>query len=150
MSNGRLYQIQAHCTYTCQYHFVWTPKYRGKVLADRYIKAELKRLFNMICRWKGFAMHSWHVGDEHIHLVMSIPPKYSVAYAMAIMKGKSSSWIKKKTNKFPKGTLWERGYFVSTVGVDEVAVRRYVEDQRHHQIELRQTSMWDRLRTKSA
>lgn len=55
---------------------------------------------------------------------------------MAILRGKSSAWIKKKTKKFPQGTLWERGYFVSTVGLNEIAVKRYVENQSHYQIEL--------------
>lgn len=135
MANRRLYQL-SHCTYLCDYHVVWTPKYRGKVLADRFIKQELKRTFKMICKWKGFVIRAWHVGDEHIHLYVSIPPKYSVSYAVGILKGKSSAWIKKKTTKFPKGTLWERGYFVSTIGLNEHAVKRYVENQSHHQLEL--------------
>lgn len=149
MTNARLYQQQSHATYTCQYHIVWTPKYRGKVLADKYIKQELKCLFKMVCRWKGFAIHAWHVGDDHIHLVLTIPPKYSVAYAVALIKGKSSSWIKKKTTKFPQGTLWNRGYFVSTVGVDEIAVKRYVTDQSHHQTELKQSSLFEKLRPRT-
>ena len=86
MSNGWLYAQPSHCTYTCQYHLVWTPKYRGKVLAEKYIKQELKRIFKMICAWKGFTVHAWHIGDEHIHLFVSIPPKYSVAYALAVIK----------------------------------------------------------------
>lgn len=137
MANRRLYQL-SHCTYTCEYHVVWTPKYRGKVLADKYIKDELKRIFKQICVWKGFLIRAWHIGDEHIHLYVSIPPKYSVVYAIQILKGKSSAWIKKKTKKFPQGTLWERGYYVSTVGLNEMAVRKYVENQQHRQIELEQ------------
>ena len=85
-------------------------------MADMYIKAELKRIFKLICRWKGFQILAWHIGDEHIHLYASIPPKYSVAYAMAILKGKSSAWIKKKSSKIPQGSFWARGYFVTTVG----------------------------------
>lgn len=87
-------------------------------MADTYIKAEFKRIFKAIAKWKGFRIHAWHIGDDHIHLDMDIPPKYSVAYAVEIMKGKSSSWIKKKTKKFPPGSLWARGYFVSTIGLD--------------------------------
>lgn len=135
MANRRIYQL-SRCTYVCQYHIVWTPKYRGKVLEDKYIKQELKRIFKMICKWKGFPIHAWHIGDEHIHLFITIPPKYSVAYAMAIIKGKSSAWIKKKTKKFPKGTLWNRGYFATTVGVNELVVKKYVENQRYHQRDL--------------
>jgi len=89
----------------------------------------------MIAKWKGFRIYSWHVGDEHIHLHFTIPPKYSVAYAVAIIKGKSSSWIKKKTKKFPLGTLWCRGYFISTIGINEFAIRAYIENQKRYQKE---------------
>ena len=132
--NGRLYQ-QTHATWKCDYHLVWCPKYRGPVLADRYIKQELRLIFKQICRWKGFRIHAWHIGDEHIHLYVSIPPKYSVAYALAVLKGKSSSWIKKKTKRYPPGTFWARGYFVSTIGANEYQIRNYIKDQSHHQKE---------------
>jgi putative transposase len=115
------------------------------VLSDRYIKQELKRIFKMVCQWKGFTIHAWHVGDDHIHLFVSIPPKYSVAYALAVIKGKSSAWLRKKTNKFPQGALWERGYFVSTVGVNEQAVRQYVNNQHLHHSEMKQLSILERM-----
>ena len=133
VSSRRLYQLE-HSTYRCFYHIVWTPRYRGKVLRDQYIKAELKRILLQICRWKSWQMQAWHIGDEHIHLYVGIPPKYSVAYALAIMKAKSSAWLKKKTKKFPPGALWARGYFVSTVGIDEAIIKKYVQDQSHHQV----------------
>lgn len=79
-----------HCTYSCSYHIVWTPRYRGKVLAKSFIKQELKRELTQIARWKGFVIHAWHIGDEHIHLYITIPPKYSVSYAIQVMKGKTS------------------------------------------------------------
>ena len=134
MANARLYQL-SHCTYICKYHVVWTTKYRGKILADHFIKQEMKRIFKMIAKWKDMQIHAWHVGDEHIHLYITISPKYSVSYSVGILKGKSSAWIKKKTKKFPKGTLWTRGYFVSTIGLNEFAVRKYIENQRKYQIE---------------
>ncbi len=127
----RLYQLN-HCTYTCQYHIVWVAKYRGKVLVSTYIKLELKRIFKQISSWKGFSIFAWHVGDEHVHLYLSVPPKYSVAYAIQILKGKSSAWIKKKTKKLPPGTLWCRGYFVSTVGLDECQIKRYIQNQSYY------------------
>ena len=133
--NRRLYQ-QAHATWVCDYHIVWCPKYRGKVLDTLYIKQELKREFKLIARWKELSIRAWHVGDEHIHLYLTIPPKYSVAYIIQILKGKTSSWIKKKTKKFPKGTLWARGYFVSTVGLNEHQIKNYITNQHHHQREL--------------
>ena len=133
MTNGKLYNL-SHCSYHCEYHLVWVPKYRGKVLADTYIKQELKRIFNSICKWKKFELKQWHVGDEHIHLYISIPPKYSISYALTILKGKSSAWIKKKTKKLPKGSLWARGYYVTTLGINEHQIRNYIKNQQHHQV----------------
>ncbi len=96
-----LYQLE-HCTYHCSYHIVWTPRYRGKVLSDLYIKQELQRMFKTIANWKGLTIYAWHIGDEHIHLHIAIPPKYSIAYIIQILKGKTSGWIKKKTKNSPK------------------------------------------------
>ena len=133
--NRRLYQ-QSHATWICDYHIVWCPKYRGKVLDTLFIKQELKREFKLIARWKELTIRAWYVGDEHIHLYITIPPKYSVAYIIQILKGKTSSWIKKKTKKFPKGTLWARGYFVSTIGLNEHQIKNYITNQHHHQRDL--------------
>lgn len=125
-----------HCTFNCSYHIVWAPRYRGKVLKTPFIKAELKRQFSQIARWKSLIIHAWHIGDEHIHLYLTIPPKYSPAYIIQVLKGKTSNWLKKKTKYFPPGPLWQRGYFVSTIGIQEAAVKRYIQNQSHHQIEL--------------
>jgi len=105
-------------------------------MADTNIKAELKRIFKLICRWKGFQIIAWHIGDEHIHLYIVVPPKFSIAYAVSVLKGKSSAWIKKKNRRIPKGTFWARGYFVSTIGIQEAAMKKYIENQWHHQIEM--------------
>jgi putative transposase len=138
----KLYQLK-HCTYHCSYHIVWCPRFRGKVLADNYIKQQLMRMFKQIANWKGLIIYAWHIGDEHIHLHISIPPKYSIAYIIQILKGKTSGWIKKKTKKFPRGVLWGRGYYVSTVGISEIAVKNYVKNQEHHQVELQQLKLMD-------
>ena len=89
-SNARLYNLD-HCTYICQYHLVWCVRYKQKLLADNYIKLELKRIFKTIAKWKKFEILQWHVGDEHVHLYVIIPPKFSVSYALQILKGKSSA-----------------------------------------------------------
>ena len=133
-NDSRLYNLD-HCTYVCQYHLVWSTKYRGKVLADIYIKQEFKRIFKMLAKWKGLKILAWHIGDEHIHLYTIIPPKYSVSYAIQILKGKSSSWIKKKTKKLPQGSLWSRGYFVSTIGINEYQIRNYINNQQRYRPE---------------
>ena len=124
----RLYSLE-HSTWECSYHLVFVTKYRGKVLSDTYIKAELKRMFKQIARWKDFALRQWHIGDEHVHLYIDIPPKYSPAYAIQILKGKTLTWIKKKTKKLPQGTLWSRGYFVFTVGANEYQIKNYIKNQ---------------------
>lgn len=98
-------------------------------------------MFKFIARWKRLYIYAWHIGDEHIHLHVAIPPKYSVSYIAQILKGKTSSWIKKKTKKFPKGTFWSRGYFVSTTGLDH-RVKKYIENQHHHQVELMQSKLF--------
>jgi len=84
----KLYKLE-HCTYCCQYHVVWTPRYRGRVMADIYIKQELKRIFKFIAKWKGLKILEWHIGDEHVHLYLVIPPKYSVSYILCVFKAKS-------------------------------------------------------------
>jgi len=93
-------------------------------------------MFKHIARWKELHIHAWHIGEDHIHLFLSIPPKYSASYIIQILKGKTSAWIKKKSKRFPDGTLWQRGYFVSTIGLDEHQIKKYIENQSHHQIEL--------------
>jgi len=137
----KLYKLE-HCTYCCQYHVVWTTRYRGRVLSDNYIKAELKRTFKFIAKWKGFRIVQWHVGDEHIHLYLAIPPKYSISYVIQVLKSKSSNWIKKKTKKFPRGALWARGYFVSTIGINEHAIRNYIQNQEHKKTDMKNLKMF--------
>jgi len=105
-------------------------------MADIYIKQELKRMFKYIAKWKGLEIKQWHIGDEHIHLYIAIPPKYSISYIIQVMKGKTSSWLKKKKSSIPKGSYWARGYFVTTLGVNEIAVRKYIENQEKHKYEI--------------
>lgn len=131
----KLYRLE-HSTYVCQYHIVWIPRYRGKVLADTYSKQELKRIFKFMCKWKGFTIVAWHVGDDHIHLYLIIPPKYSVSYAIQILKSKSANWLKKKTKRFPQGNLWARGYFVSTIDINEQVIINYIKNQDHKRINI--------------
>jgi putative transposase len=94
------------------------------------------KMFKYIAKWKKLHIIAWHIGEEYIHLQISIPPKYSVSYITQVLKGKTSMWIKKKTKKLPDGSLWARGYFVTTTGLNEHQVRNYILNQSHHQIEL--------------
>jgi len=135
MSSNRLYNLD-HCLYRCEYHLVWIPKYRGKVMADKYIKQVLRNIFKQIAKWKELKIYAWHIGDEHIHLFISVPPKFSISYVVGILKGKSSAWLKKKTKKLPQGSFWGRGYFVTTISINELAMKKYIENQQHHQVDL--------------
>lgn len=99
-------------------------------------------MFKQIANWKDLRIYAWHIGDEHIHLHITIPPKYSIAYIIQVLKSKTSGWLKKKTKKFPPGVLWGRGYYVSTLGLNEESVKHYVQNQQHHQITLEQRKLW--------
>ncbi|MBL8032047.1 MAG: IS200/IS605 family transposase [Candidatus Doudnabacteria bacterium] len=144
----RTIRTLSHCFYDLKYHLVWTPKYRGKVLKDTKIKQELRRIFETICKWKHWEVVELNIQDDHIHFVLLATPRDSVSYAMQILKGKSSAWMKKKikhkSGLYEKESLWARGYFVSTIGLDEMIIRRYVTHQdKHHQTS--QPSLFDKL-----
>ena len=132
-----------HCYYEMKYHFVWTPKYRGKVLTTKKIKDEVHRTFESICKYK-----HWDIQDDHIHLILSASPRDSVSYIMQMIKGKSSAWLKKKIKRthglYEQRSLWARGYFVSTIGLDEMIIRRYVKHQHHHN-QVDQPSLFSKL-----
>jgi putative transposase len=115
---------------------VWTPKYRGRIFVREQAKIEVERIIKMICKWKGFEIIELNIQEDHLHICLIIPPKYSLSYALALIKGKTSAWIKKSDHKIrgicDKGSLWARGYFVSTIGIDEFIIRRYVKHQSKH------------------
>src|SRR5262249_28610937 len=97
-----------------------------------------KRIFESICRWKHWEIIELNIQDDHVHLVLLATPRESVSYIMQLLKGKSSAWMKKKLKRtrslYDKSSLWARGYFVSSIGLDEQIIRRYVRHQAtHHQ-----------------
>lgn len=144
----RTIRTLSHCFYDLKYHFVWTPKYRGDVLKPEKVKNELRRIFETICKWKHWEIVELNIQHDHIHLLLLTTPRDSISYTMQILKGKSSAWMKKKIKRthglYEKQSLWARGYFVSTVGIDEALMRRYVKHQ-HHQNQIDQPSLFDKL-----
>lgn len=148
MAHKRTIRTLSHCFYDLKYHIVWTPKYRGKVLTTTKINAELRRIFESICKWKHWEIIELNIQPDHIHLCILLTPRDSVSYAMQILKGKSSAWIKKKIkrkhNLYERNSLWARGYFASTIGIDECIIRRYVKHQHHHN-EVDQPSLFTKL-----
>jgi putative transposase len=118
------------------------------VLAQDKIKHELRRIFESICKWKHWEILELNIQDDHIHMLLLTTPRDSVSYTMQILKGKSSAWLKKKIKRahglYERQSLWARGYFVSTVGIDEFIIRRYVKHQHHHNA-VDQPSLFDKL-----
>lgn len=146
--NRRTIRTLSHCFYDIKYHLVWTPKFRGKTLKSKKVKQELEKIFNSICRWKGWTILELNIQDDHIHMILLATPKNSVSYIMQIIKGKSSAWMKKKIKRtrdlYNKSSLWSRGYFVSTIGIDEFIIKRYVRHQsKHNQTE--QQNLFDQI-----
>ncbi len=119
----RDYESISHTRYECKYHIVFIPKYRKKKLYGRIrreLGQELRRL-------------AGHMMADHIHMLMSIPPKHSVSQVVGYIKGKSAIWIARSYGErqryFSGQHMWARGYFVSTVGLDEEVIREYIKTQ---------------------
>ncbi len=110
---------------------VFIPEYRRKVLYGK-LRQAVGRILGELCEQKGITLVEGHAAIDHVHLLLSIPPKYSVAYTVGFLKGKSAVCIHRELLKEKRMTglhFWATGYWVSTVGRDEEAVRKYVREQ---------------------
>jgi putative transposase len=133
-----------HSKWECKYHIVWIPKYRKKSIYKdlrKYLGATLKDL----ALQKECTIEEGHLMSDHVHILISIPPKYSVAQVVGFIKGKSAISIARtymgRRKHFTGQSFWARGYYVSTVGRDEETVRNYIkhqesEDKRIEQLNL--------------
>ena len=126
------YETQKHTTWECKYHIVFIPKCRKKVL-DGQLRRELGVVIRELARQKESRVEEGHLMADHVHMMISIPPKYSVAQVMGYIKGKTAIHIARvyagRRRSFVGQQFWARGYWVSTVGRDEAAVRRYIQEQ---------------------
>ena len=127
------YRKLSHVVYHCNYHVVWVPKYRYRVL-EGAVKEMVERDIHTLCSWREVEVVELSVQRDHVHLVCSIPPKLSVSEFMGLLKGKLAIKLFKSYPGLRKkpywgNHFWARGYFVSTVGVDEEMIRRYVKHQ---------------------
>ena len=127
------YKKLSHVVYRCDYHIVWVPKYRFRILTGE-VKKLIEEDIRMLCEWKRCEIHEMSVQKDHIHLVISIPPKISISEMMGILKGKLAiklfkSYPKMKQKPYWGNHFWARGYFVSTIGLDEEMIKRYVKYQ---------------------
>ena len=138
------WQSQAHVKWDCKYHVVILPKYRRKVFFGKR-RSDIGKILRQLCQQKGVVLVEGNAMPDHIHMVLSIPPKYSVAMTMGYLKGKSAVRINRELLK-TQGTLfgrsfWARGYCVSTVGLDEEMIRAYVRNQEELDKKLDQTEL---------
>jgi len=126
------YSSLAHTKWDCKYHVVFIPKYRRKVFYGQ-ISKDLGRVFAALALQKECRIESGSIQPDHVHMLISIPPKLAVSQVVGYIKGKSAIYIAKtyrhKDRNFVGEHFWARGYFVSTVGKDEDTIRDYIQSQ---------------------
>ena len=136
----------SHVKWECKYHIVFIPKYRKKVLYGM-VRRQVGAILRDLCVQKGIVLLQGNAVLDHVHLVVSIPPKYSVAFTIGWLKGKSAVRIHREVLKERRVTglhFWARGYCVSTVGLDKQKVLEYVRDQeKQDRVGDGQLEIWD-------
>ena len=137
MANTR--DTLSHTKWLCKYHIVFTPKYRRKAIFGQY-RESIGQILRQLCNYKGVEIIEGHLMPDHVHILVSIPPKYSVSQFMGYLKGKSSLMIfDRHANlkyKFGNRHFWAEGYYVSTVGLNEATIRKYIKNQESHDIAM--------------
>jgi len=135
-----------HTKWECKYHVVFIPKYRRKVMYGS-IRAELGPIMRELAQHKESEVEEGHLKVDHVHMMLSIPPKYSVSGVVGYIKGKSAISIARRfmdrKKNFVGLNFWARGYYVSTVGKDEARVRQYIRDQEKEDRRLDQLKMFE-------
>ena len=129
----QLYKRLSHSIWLCTYHIVFCPKYRYEVLSGR-AEVEVRNHLYQLCGQKDqVTINEINIQNDHIHMIISIPPKYAISEMMGFLKGKSAIRLfqkqKELTKKYWGKHIWARGYCVSTVGLDEEKIRKYVKWQ---------------------
>ena len=125
------WQSLSHVRWECKCHIVIIPKYRKRMLYGK-LKKHVGEVIREVCRQRGIELVEGHLMPDHIHMCVSIPPKHSVAFAIGFIKGKSAVRIHRQILGKKKVTglhFWSRGYCVSTVGLNEETIRKYIREQ---------------------
>ena len=134
----------AHTKWECKYHIVFAPKYRRQIIYGK-IRLDIGQMLRKLCEYKGVEIIEAEVCKDHIHMLLSIPPKYSVAQIMGYLKGKSSLMIFEKyanlKYKYGNRNFWCRGYYVDTVGRNKKAIAEYIRNQLQQDYEEEQLSL---------
>jgi len=140
----KVYESLRHTTWECKYHVVFIPKCRRKVLYGQ-LRRELGGIFLDLAEQKESRIEEGHLMKDHVHMLISVRPKYSVAQVMGYIKGKSAIHIARvyagRRRNFVGQHFWARGYWVSTVGKNEAAVRRYIQEQEKEDKRLEQMNL---------
>ncbi len=123
----------SHVIYRCTYHIVWTPKYRFRVL-EGLVKDLLSNDIPMLLEWKSSELIEMNIQKDHIHLIVSVPPKISISTLMGTLKGKTAikifkSYPQLKVKPYWGNHFWAKGYCVDTIGLDEDKIKKYVKHQ---------------------
>ena len=123
----------SHTVWECKYHIVWVPKNRRKIIYGK-LRKELGGILRRLCEYKGIEVIEGTLCSDHIHLCVSIPPKYPVSTIVGYLKGKSAMMVFERYSRLKRNfkghSFWARGYYVITVGLDEAKIRRYIQNQR--------------------
>ena len=132
METTSSYESLSHSKWNCKYHIVFIPKYRKKVLYGK-IRKFLAGIFHELAAQKGCKIEKGNMVQDHVHMLISIPPKHSVANVIGYIKGKSAIAVARKfgnrERNFNGEKFWARGYAVSTVGFELESIRAYIRDQ---------------------
>mgnify|MGYP006388005777 FL=1 len=134
----------AHTQWECKYHIVFAPKYRRQIIYGK-IKQDIGQMIRKLCEYKGVEIIEAEACKDHIHMLVAIPPKYSVSQFMGYLKGKSSLMIFEKyanlKYKYGNRHFWCRGYYVSTVGKNKKAIAEYIKNQLQEDLAYEQMSI---------
>ena len=140
-----LMESLSHTKWECKYHVIFVPKRRRKVIYEQ-VRKHLGEIFKTLAEQKESKVLEGHLMPDHVHMLLSIPPKYAVSQVVGYLKGKSAIHIARvyggKRRNFVGEHFWARGYWVSTVGRDEAAVRRYIQQQEHEDKRLDQLGLF--------
>ena len=134
----------SHTKWMCKYHIVFTPKYRRKAIYGQ-IRSDIGEILRKLCEYKGVEIIEGHLMHDHVHMLLAIPPKCSVSSVMGYLKGKSSLMIFDKhanlKHRFGNRRFWAEGCYVSTVGLNEATIAKYIREQEAADIALDKLSV---------
>ena len=137
----------SHAKWECKYHVVFIPKRRRKTLYAT-LRKHLGEVFHRLAGQKESRIEEGHLMPDHVHMLISIPPKYAVSQVVGFIKGKSAIHVARvygeRKQNFVGQHFWARGYFVTTVGRDEDAIRDYIRNQEEADVRLDQMNLWRR------